>query len=51
MVTSHDLHLIRELCSRALLLNKGNVCLEGEIGHVVEAYLSGTFEGLGLQHR
>ena len=38
LFVSHDLHLVRELCTRALWLEKGEVREIGEAGPVLDAY-------------
>lgn len=41
VVVSHNSDIVRELCSRAVWLEKGEVRMEGEVGKVLEAYLDG----------
>jgi lipopolysaccharide transport system ATP-binding protein len=38
VIVSHDLETARELCDRALWLDKGRVRMDGEIGEVIAAY-------------
>ena len=35
---SHDMSVVASLCTRAIWLERGNVCLEGAVGEVLEAY-------------
>ena len=47
ILVSHDLHSVRELCSQALWLNKGQVEAQGDARHVVENYVD-TMRGRRL---
>ncbi|MGH7717639.1 MAG: ABC transporter ATP-binding protein [Gemmatimonadaceae bacterium] len=38
VVVSHDMAMVRSLCSRALWLERGRVRMEGEVNRVVDAY-------------
>jgi ABC-type polysaccharide/polyol phosphate transport system ATPase subunit len=38
VVVSHDLPLIRSLCTRALWLDAGRILMDGEVGVVIDAY-------------
>lgn len=38
LFVSHNVGLIRELCSRAVLLEGGRVTIDGEVGRTIEAY-------------
>jgi ABC-type polysaccharide/polyol phosphate transport system ATPase subunit len=38
VVVSHNLGMVRELCSRVLLMERGRVVLDGEPGHVVAEF-------------
>ena len=39
LVVSHDLGLVRRLCSRAIQLRHGRVVRDGPAGPVIDAYL------------
>lgn len=40
LVVSHDLSAVHRLCSRAILLDKGSVVLDGNVDAVISAYVS-----------
>jgi len=42
VVVSHNADIVRELCSRAVWLDAGEIRMEGEAGKVLDAYLAGT---------
>lgn len=44
LFVSHNMSAVRELCSRAILLNKGSIELEGPAKEVTDAYLRGPVE-------
>ena len=41
LFVSHNMSTVRELCSRAILLDKGGVVLDGDTEQVVQEYLTG----------
>jgi len=41
VVVSHNAAIVRELCSRAVWLEGGEIRMEGEVGKVLDAYLDG----------
>jgi len=41
VVVSHNADIVRELCSRAVWLDGGEIRMEGEVGKVLDAYLAG----------
>ncbi|MBR0040401.1 MAG: ABC transporter ATP-binding protein [Oscillospiraceae bacterium] len=45
LFVSHSVDQIRKLCSRALWLERGRLCADGESGAVCEEYLSSLFQG------
>lgn len=42
IVASHDLGLIREVCTRAILVEQGKIIANGAVGDVVNCHVSGT---------
>jgi len=44
LFVSHNMGMIRSLCSRCILLSSGSVELDGDVGEVVEAYFSSGIE-------
>jgi len=42
VVVSHNADIVRELCSRAVWLDGGEIRMEGEAGKVLDAYLTGA---------
>jgi len=40
LIVSHSLPVITSLCGRAVLLNKGKVCAQGDVSKTVRAYLA-----------
>ena len=42
VVVSHNADIVRELCSRAVWLDGGEIRMEGEVGKVLDAYSAGT---------
>jgi lipopolysaccharide transport system ATP-binding protein len=45
LVVSHQLPMIRNLCTRCLLLEKGKLAAEGEPGRVIARYLESSIAG------
>ena len=45
LIVSHQLGLISELCSRSILMKKGNIEMDGATSSVISKYLSDTDEG------
>lgn len=41
VVVSHNAAIVRELCSRAVWLEGGEIRMEGDVGEVLDAYLAG----------
>jgi lipopolysaccharide transport system ATP-binding protein len=48
LFVSHNISAVRSLCSRALLLEKGRVTLDGEVNEVADKYYSGDSEARGI---
>ncbi|UCG13689.1 MAG: ABC transporter ATP-binding protein [Deltaproteobacteria bacterium] len=46
LFVSHNMHAVRNLCARAVLLEEGAKAADGEVDDVVAVYLSGTQEQL-----
>jgi ABC-2 type transport system ATP-binding protein len=42
LVASHDLGFMREVCSRAILVEKGKILANGPVGEVVDYHVHGT---------
>lgn len=42
LMVSHDHELIRQLCNRVILLNKGVIVADGEPNYVIDRYLAGV---------
>lgn len=51
LFVSHDMSAIRELCRRAVLLNKGQVEKDGPTEEIVSAYFKNSATNLSLQER
>lgn len=41
VLVSHNPDTIRELCTRAIWIEDGKIAAEGDVGHVLEAYIKG----------
>jgi lipopolysaccharide transport system ATP-binding protein len=41
IIVSHDADTLRQLCSRAVWLDRGEVRMDGEVNEVLDAYMSG----------
>lgn len=46
LFVSHDMALVRDLCSRALLLEAGNLAFDGEVGEASRRYYASSTFGL-----
>ena len=42
VVVSHDMHSLREICTRGVWMNKGRVLMDGPMDEVIEAYEART---------
>lgn len=38
ILSSHDLHILRDICNRGIWMEKGSIRMDGEINHVLDAY-------------
>lgn len=38
VISSHDMHIMKEICTRGIWLEKGKIIMDGEINQVIEAY-------------
>jgi len=38
VISSHDMHIMRDICTRGIWMEKGKIRMDGEINEVVEAY-------------
>jgi len=45
VVVSHDLPLVRQLCSRGVWIDRGRIVMDGPVDAVADAYLAGVAEG------
>jgi len=43
VLSTHDVNIVKELCNKALWLDKGNIRCMGSVDQVLEMYLSTTF--------
>jgi ABC-type polysaccharide/polyol phosphate transport system ATPase subunit len=51
VLVTHDMDWVREYCNRAILLEKGQVIVEGEPNQVVEAHLQRTAEAAAARQQ
>lgn len=51
IVVSHDLSAIHRLCSRAILLDKGAIVLDGKVDEVIGAYVSSNLNTESIYHQ
>lgn len=42
VIVSHDMNSLREMCTRGIWMNKGQVVRDGPMGEVIDAYLQDT---------
>ena len=38
VISSHDMHIMRDICTRGIWMEKGRIRMDGEINEVIEAY-------------
>ncbi len=42
VLSSHEVNLMRDICNRGIWMDKGRICMDGDIHEVIEAYLNSS---------